>query len=870
MATTLQDKIATNRKLVKGRGGVLSQESPEEIQTLAGKAGLQAPPTTAIGAGMIGANADQQKMMGSPQQMQAALRLSQEPSESLADVERRRQVRQEATASEEAAKQKSEDLKALGGLGDRVASFIDVQRQKLASQTVVPGQVQVNEQVIPITTGGATADQAQLKDVLKQLRADPGNQQLQLQANQLLGRGINSVLTPDEINGLYESSIATLARSGAETVQDKLQVEDLLALPEFGYDLNSLSDLLGLPPDQVSKLDLGQLQARVNEIQQIEFQQANQLGQAATSGQLGAAERQVARQAGQEASRTGLRSTEADVRRLDEAIARADEVSFGGNQYKIEDLLSDDTISGVISDYLNAPEGSPTRLQLEKTEPGLIQFIRSNQTLLDDAAKELGAGAQQFSATQQYNQQVATIGNQTLDPALAKQLIPGYGELSATQLDPNSVPLLQIAKLLPPTQGANLVSTVNALSQDPRTADSIASELAALSPEQLQQLHLELGPERSVALKQYLENRTQYNQIQNTDPNDIRSIIDAYTGGEFQDEESLQKVYQANKIANFLGLPSKDVSAFDSDDDGKLDPPASLLDRLKKSVPKATLADAASGKVPVYTPQGMGAPTLDNLQQEVYNKLADKVADGDLSVADFRDAEFGEDTLLQMADAGMLKDWPLPVRVQALQQLNAAANQRTQSALKEAYSTPPTIQMKQKIVPSPRVEGALTDAQNRLSRLNQTIAEIRAGDPRKADLGALESQAKVLTADITGLQKALDNRKAYEELHVQNSIAMGIPEDLAKRLAVDENVDSDPRYQAWLAQRQQYADRKIASEAQELERRKPAWVKKAEAMNASPRVMEGLLSILNTPAYRRKPEDVAALKRYGIDPNTDM
>lgn len=58
---TLADTL--KKQTVRGPGGQLSETTPEELQSLTDKAGLQAPPLTPLGGAMIGANPDQQKMI---------------------------------------------------------------------------------------------------------------------------------------------------------------------------------------------------------------------------------------------------------------------------------------------------------------------------------------------------------------------------------------------------------------------------------------------------------------------------------------------------------------------------------------------------------------------------------------------------------------------------------------------------------------------------------------------------------------------------------------------------------------------------------------------------------------------------------------
>ncbi len=73
---SLAETLRNNRQdtqLVRGAGGVLTEQKPQDLQQLAGQAGLATSPTTPIGAAMVGGNPDQQKMAGTPAQLSASL-----------------------------------------------------------------------------------------------------------------------------------------------------------------------------------------------------------------------------------------------------------------------------------------------------------------------------------------------------------------------------------------------------------------------------------------------------------------------------------------------------------------------------------------------------------------------------------------------------------------------------------------------------------------------------------------------------------------------------------------------------------------------------------------------------------------------------
>lgn len=535
---TLSEALNQNKQkvTVRGPGGQLTEQSPEEIQQLSGQAGLQAPPTTAAGGAMLGANADQQKMMGTPAQKQAALSMAlQPPEQGLAGALRRQQSRTTLTGEEQQKTQKNTDMQNLGNLGDRVTQFIDTQRQLLQEQQA---PVEVN-----------AADQFQGKDVssLKQnlaaLRADPSNMQLQLEVNQALGRNVNTTLSPEEINNLYESATDSIARGTAGNVDNDLTVTDLMNNQQFGYDLPTLSNLLGIPQDQIANLNVGQLRNEINRVGDEEFQKTQQLEQQAQSGKLGIAERGAALQAQREQSTTGIRATEADYSNLEQQISSAEQVQFGGKQYNVDDLLKDETISGIVKEYMDAPEGSEIRQRIDSTEPGLKAFIDRNKSVLAEAAQNLGGAATEFTGIQAANKQVGQFGTQNLDESLLKQIVPGFGELQANRFNQDDIPAL--ANIKGTASPEVTVQSINAANT--KDSEAVQQVFKDLSPDEFKNMFSQ-GPSR---INNYIQDRQNYSNLNNAissgNPQQLASLV--VSSGDFgQLQEASRNMFVAGQL----------------------------------------------------------------------------------------------------------------------------------------------------------------------------------------------------------------------------------------------------------------------------------------------------------------------------------
>lgn len=475
---SLADRIKKNTKTtIRGPGGVLTEQSPEEIQKLSAQAGLQAPPTTPLGQSLLGASKDQQKMAGTPQQKQAALSLSQEPT-SLSDTLRRQQTRTQATQDEQAKIQKAQDMQGLGNVSSKVQQFIEAQKQQLANNAPAL-QVQA-------ATEFQETDLSPIANDLAALRQNPSDLTALARVNEFLGRDVNSLLSEDELNQLYESSTQAISRGGAQAIQDTLKVSDLVQQGNLGYDTTQLSDLLGIPADQVANLTIPELSQMVQNQLSAEFSTSLSTQQQAISPLAGGAEQAAAQALSREQSAVGITATEADFARLEDQIAKANTVTFGGEEMTIEEALSDDTISQAIVDYMNAAPGSESRKLLEEKEPSLVKFIKDNEAVFNSTVKQLGESAGQLKDINEANKGLVSAGGATIDTKLASELIPGFGKISTQKIDRTQVPVLQLVDSLPESQKATFISNLN----DTYTTlgKEYVDQLVGMTPQELENL----------------------------------------------------------------------------------------------------------------------------------------------------------------------------------------------------------------------------------------------------------------------------------------------------------------------------------------------------------------------------------------------
>ncbi len=669
---SLSQTLRKPNQLTRGPGGTLQQTTT--LADAAEKTGVAAAPTTPGGAEMIGADPQAAKMAGTPQQLSAALTKSAAeaaPESQLSTALRRQQARTEQTEAETQKVQKSVAMQNLGSLGDRVTNFINTQKDLMTTAKPVELEAQA-----PAPGGPDVSAE------LAALKANPQDMEAVLAINKKLGKDANSLLTGDQIREMYASDISTIGKAAGGAMADRMTVDNLLSDNQFGYDSATLSNLLGVPEEELRGYTVDQLQAKVNQVAEQEFGQAGQLATKEVDPFAGQAERALAQQQSRELSATGLRSTEQDVQRLNEQVQRGDTVSFGGQQMQLADALADDNISSLVKDYIEGDDDF--RKMIDKSEPQLSQFIKQNQALLQDAASKMEAGTSQFRQIQQENKALQTQGGQQIDESIMKTLFPEWGKLSSTKLDADSKPLLKTLKQMPAEDAAKMVGEVNTALQNKRIDPK---ELTALSQNELKELGIGQGPATPWA--RYITNEQTRERINSLDPADTDTLLNEVFSGA-PTKEQLNSIITAGNSVFALGLGDKpDVSVLDINGDGKPDWDSTQSILLNKLRPKIPLSQAVTGNFPTgKTPlPKVTEPKEGTIERSLYLKLGEAGADGKIDEADLNNnaANLSLDELIKLESLSKSPKASIDPAVTKFRQ--QATDQRTTDAFN--YQTGP-------------------------------------------------------------------------------------------------------------------------------------------------------------------------------------
>ena len=468
----LEEKLEKAKKnkpiLTKDQSGQLVQKTPQSI----GQAmDLQAPggtaPVTPVGVSQLGMGPDSAKMAGTPAQKTSALREPTEPEDTLATAQRQQGARQQVTDTEQGKLEKSQNLQNLGSLGDKVQNLIQGQFSALTPPEPSALSGEVPEGIQAALTSG---DPAQIQQAI----TDFANEKIRA------GEEFNTA----ELINMFPNPAEAIGAIVASGMADQLVVDDTL-LQSLGYE--SIDDLalqtgLELPPGST----LQDLQNIVEQEVEQEFQETNRLRGVMGDPAASPAERAAARQALVDSGAIGLSAAEQQAHEIEQQVAQADEIQFGGETHKLEDLLKDEYVSGLTKRFFEDPAFAD---KIREENPEFAGFLDQNKENLASMTKDLEAGTEEVTQAHEEQQKLKEIeGVGELSNDLIEDLfdvdLSMYGQDTSAITNSPLYQALTDAKASPEDR-ANLLSQVQDIS---RLSPEFAKTLVGLDKNTLRQL----------------------------------------------------------------------------------------------------------------------------------------------------------------------------------------------------------------------------------------------------------------------------------------------------------------------------------------------------------------------------------------------
>lgn len=561
------------KQAVLGQGNQLQGVTAEELETRN---------ITPLGGKITGANEHEAKMYGTPNQKEQSLR---PPTDGYQDSLQRQQrmegaeLRTERNEAEQRAFEKSEYLKSLGHLGDRVGQQIN---SVVASLVNVNGLQAVDEAGFK-KTGMQLAQGHTYQDVASAVNAfASGDQNALASLNQALGKEPSAPLTIEEIKMLYRGVDDSLAANIALQMPDAILVTDELA-ESLGYPGGTaeLADLLGVTQAEVQNMSVLQLDEAAEALKAREFGEVDEIRARLNNPNLSSAERQALRSRLRALGASGVRATEDDVARTIERIEAGETIKFGDEEYSLQELLDDDEISGLIKSYLEDPEGTIGRTLPEE----LKAFINDNRAVLEDAADELDDNVTEFSSIQKDNLAIGQVeGAADIDTKVLSEI---FGEdwdkqfrgsrlMDDEQLMAEfpTLALLHDESFWQEEERGAIVDNMNRLAS---TDPELAKQILQLTPQELEALGLSRGNNEKWV--NFIEQRKAAKRVERLpDDASLDQILDTVFGKDI-DTPALEKAARQLEYAKRLGIKLPD----EAKQLAEWMNPGKLLDRLKAS-----------------------------------------------------------------------------------------------------------------------------------------------------------------------------------------------------------------------------------------------------------------------------------------------
>ena len=647
---TLQERIKRSQQV--GR-----EATQPTVNQLAAAADTPVP-NTAVSAGMIpGTTPDQAKMMGTPAQKQA--KVAQRGGETQLEQAQKLRAPAEATVEDEAKKRRAAAIaQGMGTYGDKANELIDrtfaniTGQQVQAAPTTDPAAGEAAPEAAALSLkldtaakqleGKSDTEVAAITALINNIatETDPAKRNAAtLELNKALGlTGVNA-LSADMVPGLIAKLPETVA--SAATAQVKATIGEKLTLEDFGNLGTSpaeLAKLLKVDESAIADMSLSDLDNALSALTQTEFGETQTVQAGMTSGLLSPTEKNALRDVLATLEERGVAGAEFQVGQVAKDVVEGRQVTVGGQQYDITELLATDEMTDIVTQVLN-DEKSEFSLSLKETNPDLYNWIVSSRTGLENLVKEAGKGVGTFKAVQEKNIKLLTpfAGQKEFMKSLGVDL----DALSAVDLteditlpDGTKVPRWKA----PAAQGGLPPAAQLLLSLPPEKQGISLTNLSQLPADQIKDLTaaelLALGLDRTNGLwSQYRDQKNLRDRIASIPANQVSTIVSTLGWGNI---DKLNKTLADAIMIEAMGGPRHPLLDVDVNKSGTLD--EKDMEELQKASASGELPSLkqviASGQISgAKLPAGGDALNYGGGNQEIALRgITSALADGSISV----------------------------------------------------------------------------------------------------------------------------------------------------------------------------------------------------------------------------------------------
>lgn len=399
--------MAKLKETLVGTGGKsrLGLSTEEDIKALSARKGRALPPTAPAEANQLGASPDQAKMTGSSANLKSTLKeaaSAEAPSPAVVSSNYTldkanlwRQAREEQTTGEQLQRQLADKLSKSSS--HLIADTGKAAKDKFvqASQSTEKLKLQLKDKL------NVTPDEQTQVDIL--LNPEASEQQRASAFNILKDKvppGLSlkdAISAPDAFASTWISNLENigtqLGRKVSENVADEVLVSDLYSADE----MQGLADSIGVPVADVPNMTAQELQAAFGSKIDTDFVETERLRKLAADPNASASERAEATRQLKDLGATGVVALEeSEIQKLDKSIQEADKVEVAGKTYSVAELLDNEAISAMISNYVNEGIGADTLSEL-----GIKGWVDTNKNALQKMSADLEDSTRNLAKRQQ-------------------------------------------------------------------------------------------------------------------------------------------------------------------------------------------------------------------------------------------------------------------------------------------------------------------------------------------------------------------------------------------------------------------------------------------------------------------------------------
>ena len=445
--------------LVQGTSGTptLGRTSQEELQKLAAQSGRPLPPTDPTTAQQLGATPQQAAMAGSSANLKSTLQLAASGGAApptLQETLRTEQARTQKSASELQQEQLAARLQA----GTQQATSEDVGagvHNKFENMSVDEIKLALSEDNAWLQT---SANEKQQNSLAKVLRGQGSTDDIYNIASIKGPDGQNIVSFEDDgldtmaskltnIFGGTQEAVINAATGAVENYED-FNVLDFYVDDEGNVDEAAIEELaaaLGTDRDSITSMNLGELQSALAANIEEEYSRTEDLVRSASSDLLSPMERAQARKTLKDLGATGVIATEeSDVDKVADAAASADVIKVGDQDMTVAEVLGDEYLTGLISNYLEVGDRASREAIQALGEGGLMRFVDENKSALEKMVQQVDNTVKSFADIQTHNKQEYSDLRRIVGESIAKEFAGRAGNEGFTSLSKSKqdVPLL--------------------------------------------------------------------------------------------------------------------------------------------------------------------------------------------------------------------------------------------------------------------------------------------------------------------------------------------------------------------------------------------------------------------------------------------